>query len=271
MGKIRRAGSTRSSRPRCATCCSPARPRCSWSSRRSRPTRRWTRSAQFGGTVLKSSLSKEAEKELQEALHSATGGRLTRSAPASAAAPDKAAARRRDSDCPDVCARVRAGTPGHMLRPPPRAVPASRPHRARRRRTGCAFTAVSVAICAALLAAATLVPAPAAVVPLVAVVCIGCPMFAVWDLSRRTGRRSAGTRCRRPAARSTARPSETCGARSRGSPRRATRSVSDPHGPPARASPGSGDAAAAARSYGRPHGRHGGTTHAHAEREETVR
>ena len=37
-------------------------------------------------------------------------------------------------------------------------------------------------------------------------------------------------RCRRPTARSTRRPSETCGARSRGSPRRATRSVSDPPG-----------------------------------------
>jgi hypothetical protein len=50
---------------------------------------------------------------------------------------------------------------------------------------GCAFTAVTAAICAALLAAAVLVPAPAAVLPVVALVCIGCPMFAVWDLCRR--------------------------------------------------------------------------------------
>jgi len=79
-----------------------------------------------------------------------------------------------------------------MLRPPP----AQSPRRGRIARrdvvAGCAYTAVTVAICAALLAAAALVPAPAAVVPLVAVVCIGCPMFAVWDLSRRTGPRPAG-------------------------------------------------------------------------------
>jgi len=50
---------------------------------------------------------------------------------------------------------------------------------------GCAFTAVTAAVCAALLAAAALVPAPAAVLPVVALVCIGCPMFAAWDLCRR--------------------------------------------------------------------------------------
>jgi hypothetical protein len=78
-----------------------------------------------------------------------------------------------------------------MLRPPP--VQSVRRGRITRRDVvmGCAFTAVTVAISAALLAAATLVPAPAAVVPLVAVVCIGCPMFAVWDLSHRTVPRPA--------------------------------------------------------------------------------
>jgi hypothetical protein len=50
---------------------------------------------------------------------------------------------------------------------------------------GCAFTAVTATLCAALLAAAALVPAPATVLPVVALVCIGSPMFAVWDLSRR--------------------------------------------------------------------------------------
>ena len=35
---------------------------------------------------------------------------------------------------------------------------------------------------AALCAAAILAPAPAAVVPLVALICVGCPMFASWEV-----------------------------------------------------------------------------------------
>jgi hypothetical protein len=31
-------------------------------------------------------------------------------------------------------------------------------------------------------AAATLTPAPSAVVPLVALICVGCPMFASWEV-----------------------------------------------------------------------------------------
>ena len=50
-----------------------------------------------------------------------------------------------------------------------------------------ALTAVTAAICASLLAVAVLVPAPAAVLPLVAIVALGCPMFAVWELARRIG------------------------------------------------------------------------------------
>jgi hypothetical protein len=50
---------------------------------------------------------------------------------------------------------------------------------------GWVFTATTVAACTALLFAAALVPAPAAVLPLVAIVCLGGPMLAVWELFRR--------------------------------------------------------------------------------------
>jgi hypothetical protein len=46
----------------------------------------------------------------------------------------------------------------------------------------CAAAALTALVCAALMAAAALVPAPPAIVPLVALVCIGCPVLAVWDL-----------------------------------------------------------------------------------------
>ena len=36
--------------------------------------------------------------------------------------------------------------------------------------------------CLAICAAAILVPAPAAAVPLVALMCVGCPMFASWEV-----------------------------------------------------------------------------------------
>ena len=42
--------------------------------------------------------------------------------------------------------------------------------------------AVSVAISLATCVTAMLVPAPAAAVPLVAVVCVGCPLFASWEV-----------------------------------------------------------------------------------------
>jgi hypothetical protein len=57
---------------------------------------------------------------------------------------------------------------------------------------GWAFTLTSVAACASLLVAAALVPAPVAVLPLVAIVCLGGPMLAVWELSRRVGPRAQG-------------------------------------------------------------------------------
>ena len=47
----------------------------------------------------------------------------------------------------------------------------------------CLSAAVTALLCGALLTAAALVPAPAPVVPLLAAVCIGCPMAAAWELS----------------------------------------------------------------------------------------
>jgi hypothetical protein len=47
----------------------------------------------------------------------------------------------------------------------------------------CVAATLTAILCGALLAAAALVPAPAPAVPLIVVVCIGCPMAAAWDLS----------------------------------------------------------------------------------------
>jgi hypothetical protein len=77
--------------------------------------------------------------------------------------------------------------------PGPAAPPARRRRRLRRDVVvGCALTATTAAISGSLLAAAVLVPAPAAVLPLVAIVAVGCPMFAVWELARRIGPRREG-------------------------------------------------------------------------------
>jgi hypothetical protein len=42
------------------------------------------------------------------------------------------------------------------------------------------FTAI---VCTAVCAAAVLMPAPAGVLPLIALVCVGCPMLAGWELA----------------------------------------------------------------------------------------
>jgi hypothetical protein len=47
----------------------------------------------------------------------------------------------------------------------------------------CAFVAVTVLMGVGLLCAAALVPAPPAVLPLLVVVCVGCPMAAACELS----------------------------------------------------------------------------------------
>lgn len=46
----------------------------------------------------------------------------------------------------------------------------------------CAFAALTVVTCAGLIAAAVLVPAPAAVVPFLTAVCVAAPMVAAWEL-----------------------------------------------------------------------------------------
>lgn len=46
------------------------------------------------------------------------------------------------------------------------------------------LAAFAALVCAALLAAAVLVPAPTAVLPLVIAACLGCPMAAAYRLSR---------------------------------------------------------------------------------------
>jgi hypothetical protein len=48
----------------------------------------------------------------------------------------------------------------------------------------CLLTAATALACAGLLWAAALVPAPAAVLPFVVVICIACPMLAAWELPR---------------------------------------------------------------------------------------
>jgi hypothetical protein len=46
----------------------------------------------------------------------------------------------------------------------------------------CVTAVVAALACAGLCAAAILVPAPAGVVPVVAVCCVGCPMMSAWRL-----------------------------------------------------------------------------------------
>ena len=46
----------------------------------------------------------------------------------------------------------------------------------------CALAGVTALVCAGLLTAAALVPAPPVVLPLLAIVCIGCPMAAACEL-----------------------------------------------------------------------------------------
>jgi hypothetical protein len=56
---------------------------------------------------------------------------------------------------------------------------------ARRRPQLVLLLAVATALASvALCAAAILAPAPAAVVPLVALICVGCPIFATWEVAQ---------------------------------------------------------------------------------------
>jgi uncharacterized membrane protein len=69
MGRSPRTRSTGSSRTRSGRCSSPARRRCSWWLEKVTPDKAVEAMSKYGGTVLKSSLSNEAQQELQEALH----------------------------------------------------------------------------------------------------------------------------------------------------------------------------------------------------------
>jgi hypothetical protein len=46
----------------------------------------------------------------------------------------------------------------------------------------CVFVALTAVMCAGLLSAAALVPAPPAILPFLVVICIGCPMVAACEL-----------------------------------------------------------------------------------------
>ena len=48
----------------------------------------------------------------------------------------------------------------------------------------CVVAAATAVTCAGLLVAATLANAPVALLPLIVVVCVGCPMIAAWELPR---------------------------------------------------------------------------------------
>jgi hypothetical protein len=46
----------------------------------------------------------------------------------------------------------------------------------------CIFAATTAVVCAVLVTAAVLVPAPAAALPFLIALCIGCPLAAAWEL-----------------------------------------------------------------------------------------
>jgi LytS/YehU family sensor histidine kinase len=58
-----------------------------------------------------------------------------------------------------------------------------RPTPTQRRTFAVAFAALIAVVCGALLAAAALVPAPPAALPVVIVACIGAPMAATYELA----------------------------------------------------------------------------------------
>jgi hypothetical protein len=62
----------------------------------------------------------------------------------------------------------------------------------------CVFVALTVVMCAALLSAAALVPAPAAVLPFLVLIGIGCPMVAALELPAAIAGLRGPRRPRRP-------------------------------------------------------------------------
>jgi hypothetical protein len=74
-------------------------------------------------------------------------------------------------------------------------MPPPPPPTRRRAIVTCAFVGVTALVCAGLLTAAALVPAPPAALPVLVIVCIGCPMMAACELP------AALARLRKPARR----------------------------------------------------------------------
>jgi hypothetical protein len=62
----------------------------------------------------------------------------------------------------------------------------------------CAFVALTAGMCAALLGAAALVPAPPMILPFLVVICIGCPMVAACELPGAVAELRATRRPRSP-------------------------------------------------------------------------
>jgi CHASE2 domain-containing sensor protein len=74
----------------------------------------------------------------------------------------------------------------------------SRPIRTRRQALlTCTLVALTAVICAVLMTAAVLVPAPPVVVPLIVATCIGCPMVAALELPASIAALRRGARARR--------------------------------------------------------------------------
>ena len=78
-----------------------------------------------------------------------------------------------------VTRRFAAPVRGHLIKVRPAAIPPRR-----RAAMVCALAVGAALLAAGLLSAAILVPAPAAVLPLLGVVCVGFPMLAAWELAR---------------------------------------------------------------------------------------
>ncbi|MEA2267622.1 MAG: hypothetical protein QOC64_232 [Solirubrobacteraceae bacterium] len=62
----------------------------------------------------------------------------------------------------------------------------------------CLFVTLTAVMCAGLLGAAALVPAPPVVLPFLIVACITCPMAAACELPRAVAALRAGRRSARP-------------------------------------------------------------------------
>jgi hypothetical protein len=78
--------------------------------------------------------------------------------------------------------RTAADTARPDLGSPPLAVNRSSTTTPRRAVRACVFVATTAVMCAALLSAAVLVPAPPAALPMILAVCIGLPMAVAFEL-----------------------------------------------------------------------------------------